>query len=305
MGFSLKHIRSFVATARAGQISRAAIDLNISQSAVTASVRQLEFLLGVELFERRPDGVALTRAGASFLPHAQSIVSAVNEALRVTTQAPKRIEGRVRVGLTYTVAGYFVAPLILRFQRLFPGVLIQMFETDRAEVERSLLDGKLEVALILTSNLANADALLHETLFRSQRRLWLPADHHLLQRETVTLAKVAEEPYIALTVDEAFQTALRYWSVTRYKPNVVFKTSSVEAVRTMVAGGMGVTILSDMVYRPWSLEGQRIETRDISDDVPSMDVGLTWKKTKSPKPEVEAFIEFIARNSRYITRTTH
>jgi DNA-binding transcriptional LysR family regulator len=64
---------------------------------------------------------------------------------------------------------------------------------------------------------------------------------------------VAEEPYIMLTVDEAAQTAMKYWSQSLYRPRVTLRTSSVEAVRSMVAGGEGVAILSDMVYRPWSL----------------------------------------------------
>ena len=57
--------------------------------------------------------------------------------------------------------------------------------------------------------------------------------------------------------------------------NIVFKTSSVEAIRTMVASGMGVTILSDLIYRPWSLEGDRIETRDITEGVPTVDVSIS------------------------------
>ena len=60
-----------------------------------------------------------------------------------------------------------------------------------------------------------------------------------------------------LTVDEADETSSRYWRPTGFARKPIFTTSSVEAVRSMVAAGMGVTILSDMVYRPWSLEGQR------------------------------------------------
>ena len=61
---------------------------------------------------------------------------------------------------------------------------------------------------------------------------------------------IAKAPYIALTVDGAWEFAQRYWENIPYRPNVVFKTSSVEAIRTMVASGMGVTILSDLIYRP-------------------------------------------------------
>lgn len=244
----------------------------------------------------------MTAAGARFLHHADNIISSVNEALRVPLEHAARPEGEVRVGLTYTVAGYFVAPLVLRFQRLFPSIAVQMVEGDRITIERELLRRKLDFGIILTSNLANAVGFEHETLFRSKRRLWLPADHHLLQAEHVSLKEVAEEPYIALTVDEAYQTALRYWHKTPYTPRVVFQTSSVEAVRTMVAGGMGVTILSDMVYRPWSLDGQRIETRDLA-GIPSMDVGVAWKKGSQQVPAAKAFLEYLIRNSQYPLQT--
>ena len=78
-----------------------------------------------------------------------------------------------------------------------------------------------------------------------------------------------------LTVDEAAYTALRYWNETPFKPDVRLRTSSVEAVRSMVANGSGVAVLSDMVYRPWSLEGRRIETIQLKDPIPPMNVGTS------------------------------
>ena len=57
----------------------------------------------------------------------------------------------------------------------------------------------------------------------------------------------------------------------------------------MVAAGMGVTILSDMVYRPWSLDGQRIDKRALAEEVPTMDAGLAWKRDLVASPAVRAF----------------
>ncbi|EPN66140.1 LysR family transcriptional regulator, partial [Pseudomonas syringae pv. actinidiae ICMP 19096] len=71
--------------------------------------------------------------------------------------------------------------------------------------------------------------------------------HPLCQRASVSLADVAREPYILLTVDEAEQSAMRYWELAGQHPNVRVRTSSVEAVRSMVANGSGVAILSDLV----------------------------------------------------------
>jgi DNA-binding transcriptional LysR family regulator len=60
----------------------------------------------------------------------------------------------------------------------------------------------------------------------------------------------------------------------------------------MVAVGSGVTILSDLVYRPWSLEGDRIEAHEIIDDVPTMDIGLAWSKDRKHSKCARSFIEF-------------
>jgi DNA-binding transcriptional LysR family regulator len=62
----------------------------------------------------------------------------------------------------------------------------------------------------------------------------------------------------------------------------------VEAVRSLVANGQGITILSDMVYRPWSLEGRRIEIVQTDVDIPTMDVGLASNKTKVATPAMKA-----------------
>jgi DNA-binding transcriptional LysR family regulator len=294
MSFSLKQIRYFIAAAETGQISHAAVALNVSQSAVTAAIQQLEGVLRTQLFQRRSNGVALTYDGSRFLQHARNVLAAVNEAMRVPSSATREIAGQIRLGVTYTVAGYFLPAHLARFQRSFPAITVEMQEAPRPAVERALVEGALDTAVILTSNLENVGAIDHETLIRSRRRLWLPSDHPLLKVERVSLAEVAREPYVALTVDEALDTAMRYWEPTPHRPRVIFATSSVEAVRSMVAAGMGLTILSDMVARPWSLEGQRIETRDLVDPVPTMDVGLAWPRGAQLTPAVRAFIDFMS-----------
>ena len=83
------------------------------------------------------------------------------------------------------------------------------------------------------------------------------------------------------------------WQRTPQVPNVILRTLSVEAVRSMVATGMGVTILSDMVYRPWSLEGDRIDVKTLDDEVHTMDVGLAWKSKARLSPAARAFCEFV------------
>ena len=303
MTFSLKHARYFVATARTGQVSRAAVELNVSQSAVTGAIHQLESLLGLQLFERRSSGMFLTVVGTRFLHHAEHIVAAVNEASRISADLPQSPSGRLNVGLTYTVSGYFAVPILFRMQRMFPKLQIDLREMDRTDVERGLVDGSLDLAIVLTANLKETTHVAYETLVRSQRRVWFSGDHPFAQQQSVSLAEVATQPYIGLTVDEAMKTQVSYWTAAGVKPNVIFETTSVEAVRTMVAAGMGVTVLSDLVYRPWSLDGQRIETCTLRDPVPAMDVGLAWSAARGLSEEAAIVSDFIRRNLPSDART--
>jgi DNA-binding transcriptional LysR family regulator len=294
MSLSVRQIRYFLAAAEKGQVSLAAAGLNVSQSTVTAALQQLELSLGVSLFRRLPSGVELTAEGSRFLTHARNVMAAVTAAQRAPLTEDRALRGIVRVAVTYTVAGYFLPPHYARFARAYPDIRVELTELPRPAIEQGLKDDAFDFAVMLVSNLQDTAALASEILFRSRRRLWLPVEHPLLSAESIGFEDVARAPYVMLTVDEANQTAARYWKPTGLKPNVIFITSSVEAVRSMVADGLGLTILSDMVYRPWSLEGQRIEQRNLASLVPTMDVGLAWRRKKKLGSAARAFADFLS-----------
>ncbi len=290
---TIRQIRYFIAVANLGQISRAALELNVSQSAVTTAVKQLEEIVGTPLLARHAGGVALTYEGNIFLDHARRILAAMEEAVRSPRRLRDDVKGTLRLAMTYTVAGYYIPTYIERFLRVFPGVDLQLTESSRTSIEDGLASGIFDLAVMLTSNIVDQEGITYETLLQSRRRLWLSSNHPLLELPSITLADVAAQPYIMLTVDEASNTAQRYWNRTNYRPHTIFRTSSVEAVRSMVASGMGVTILSDMIYRPWSLDGRRVEVISLADRIPTMDVGLAWATNVEQNTAVSAFREFM------------
>jgi DNA-binding transcriptional LysR family regulator len=274
---NLRHLKYFVATAETGQVSRAANALSISQSSVTGAIKELEQTLDTELFQRSSQGMELTDTGRKFLGSCKEILEKVEEA-RKLTRRQSELTGSISIAATYTVMGYFLPYHLNRLSQLHPGLNISMHELNRESIEEGLMSNRIDIAVALTSNMSNPD-LEAETLMRSPRRLWVPNGHRFARTGKATFREIAQEDYIMLTVDEAAHTTMKYWSTTNYMPKTKLRTSSVEAVRSMVANGQGVTILSDMVYRPWSLEGKRLET--VATDVltPSMDVGLAWSRT--------------------------
>jgi DNA-binding transcriptional LysR family regulator len=291
MRISLRHFRFFVAVAESGQVSKAAAALFTSQPAVTEAIKTLETDIGVKLFNRSPRGVTLTYEGAIFLQHAQSVLAAAADAMLAPQQVRHDMTGEFTLACTHTVAGYFVTPLLTRFRRIFPSIKIDLVERDRPEIERRIVSGEVDIAVCLLSPLQNLDQLETELLVSSKRRLWLPANHPLLERKRVTLRDIQSEPYVMLTIDDAEKTTRSYFEGAGCQPNVIFRTSSMEAIRSLVAEGYGITILSDMVYRPWSLDGARLAATSISDPVPSMDIGLAWNRQVGLKRDAKAFFD--------------
>ena len=291
---NLRHLKYFVATAESGQVSRAANALSISQSSVTGAIKELEAILGADLFVRSSQGMELTDSGREFLSASREILEKVDEAKKLTLRRSE-VSGQVTLAATYTVIGYFLPFHIDRIARLHPGLDIQINELNRESIEDGLLSNRFDMAVLLTSNLSNPE-LESETLMKSSRRLWVPQGHRFSQSGKASFAEIAEEDYIMLTVDEAAHTAMKYWSKTNYQPKTRLRTSSVEAVRSMVANGQGITILSDMVYRPWSLEGKRLETVSTDMDIPTMDVGIAWRKGTEFSPAVNLLVDYFKQS---------
>jgi DNA-binding transcriptional LysR family regulator len=148
----------------------------------------------------------------------------------------------------------------------------------------------LDVAVLLTSSVKDRMALHVETLLVSPYRLWLPLGHPLADQEAIALDQLAGQPLIQLMVDEIEESTRSLMQALEVRPEIAFRTRSVEAVRSLVATGAGLAILPSLVYRPWSLEGDRIEIRDVSGDLPSVQVGLAWRRGAPLPPPAHNFI---------------
>jgi DNA-binding transcriptional LysR family regulator len=278
MAFTLRQLQFFIAVAEQGTVSRAAQNLSISQSSVTEAIKELEQDLGVELFERHPRGLNITHKGHQFLRHATKILANVSDARRTFLDEPAMMGGRLQLGVTSLVAGYVLSDILARYRRAYPGVEVSAIEDNGDYLEHLLVGGKLDVAVMVTSNLRDRTALQSEILEVSAYRLWMPLGHPLSGADIIGIADIASEPLIMLTVDEIEENMGKLLAALGARPHVAFRTRSVEAVRSLVATGAGVALLPDLVYRPWSLEGDRIESRDVSGSLPVVQVGMVWRR---------------------------
>ncbi len=290
MAFTIRQLRYFIAAAESGTVSGAALALSISQSSVTEAIRDLEADLGVALFERHPRGLEITQKGHQFLRHAQGILSSIADARQAVVSDTEKLGGKLHVGVTSLVAGYVLSDILARFRRANPNVEVTALEDNGDYLEHLLIGGELDVAVMVTSALRDRMALQTEILEVSPYQLWLPNGHPLTGATSVAIEDLVGEPMIMLRLDEIEEATRVLLSALGALPRVAFRTRSGEAVRSLVATGAGIALLPELVYRRWSLEGDRIVSRDVSGKLPVVQVGVVWRKG-APLPE--AAREFI------------
>lgn len=301
--FTLKQFRYFLAVTESGSVASAARMISIAQSAVTKSIQELEDTLGTPLFERTPRGMVLTQAGHRFQASARKVISAVSEAGMIDRGREQQLTGSLSLGVTSLVAGYYLAELMARFQRSHPSVRINVIEDTPQFLEHLLINGEVDLAIMVTNALGDPQALVVEQLTSSPNRVWLASSHPLAERGELTLAECAATPQVVLEADRVEGVLRALWSRYGLHPDVVLRTSSLEAVRSLVGVGAGITILPDFLYRPWTLDADHVEVRSLRDAVPSIDVGLVWRRGTRTRDVVGEFIEVAREQSAAARRS--
>lgn len=304
MNFTLKQVQYFVATAEVLSINKASKELNRSQSAVTNAIGELESALDVKLFNRSHNGLSLTHEGHQFLISARQIMASVKNAINHLTQTKSEDEGHLVIGVTSLLAGYYVSEPLSRFSHQFPQVSVRLLEDEQRFIEHQLVNGEIDVGILMHRQLLEQDAFETETLVSSSLKVWLPVNHPLNEQDSISLSDLKDEPMISLTANQVDQVVGRVWR--RYNATVrpAFKTESVESLRNLVGVGLGLAIVPEFAYRPWTLDMQRIETRPIREELPTIDIGLVWRRGTHASWTIPEFIS-VVKDYEKITRKSN
>ena len=297
MNITFRQMRYFIAVAEIRSISGGAASVGISQSAVTDAIRFIEAELGCDMFARHARGVVPTREGQQFLRHARKIVDAMNDIRGGIGSDVARISGTLTVGATMTVSGYFLPDLLARYRHAFPAVAVTIVEERSDYVEHLLVNGELDLAILIVPGLTRPEALDHDVLLRSEMRVWMAPAHRLSHQDSFSVAELADEPLIDISREELQRVSQVVWERQPVHRRPAYRSASVEAIRGLVGTNAGLAILPDLLYRPWSLDGDRILAKRTRDPLPTFDIGLVWRRLSRQSEVAELFME-TARGKR-------
>jgi DNA-binding transcriptional LysR family regulator len=194
----VRHLRNFLAVAEELNFTRAAERLHLAQQALSRSIRQLELLVGAELFFRNTRTVELTEAGEILVPLAREAVNAVDVAAEAVRDLTRGLTGRLRVGLAAT-GGIAITPTLLRtFAARNPGVEMEVRHFDFSGPTGGIAEGVTDVAIVRPPFATAVEQLVIGT---ERRFVVLPADHRLGGCDSVPFHQLLEEPWMTADTD--------------------------------------------------------------------------------------------------------
>jgi DNA-binding transcriptional LysR family regulator len=261
---SLEQLRIFVAAAERQHMTRAAEALNLAQSAVSGAIASLEQRYGTKLFHRVGRGIALTEAGALFLPEAQAVLARAERAELVLSELGDLKRGTLTVQASQTIASYWLPRFLVRFRQSHPGVEIKLSIGNTAQVAAAVHEGTAELGFI--EGAINDPALVTEEVARDQLVILVSPEHPWAEAESLNLDQMADGPWVLREqgsgTRSAFEAAMSSFGVFSGSLNVLLELPSNEAVRAAVEAGLGATALSASVAAP-SLEAGLLQTIDL------------------------------------------
>lgn len=240
----LRQIRYFVRVVELGSMSRAALELDMVQSALSQQISRLEGELSTRLLQRSSKGVTPTEAGLAFFREAQLTLRHAEQAARAAQQA--RLSGSVSVGLAPTTAAVLGLPLLRAMRERYPDVRLHLVESMSGHVTTMLNARQLDLAVLFNTDPGrrwSVMPLLEEKLYyiraRSSVKGKLPAQ--------VRAASLKGEPLIMPTGGHGLRSALdAVFCRARIQPTVVAEIDSLTMLMDAVEAGLGGSL------QPWS-----------------------------------------------------
>jgi DNA-binding transcriptional LysR family regulator len=193
-----RHLEYFVAAAEELNFTHAADRLHVSQPPFSKQIHDLEGELGIELFERRRKGVALTPAGKSFLIDARRILEDCDASIRKAQRINRGEIGDLAIGYMSALTHDFLGKALEVWRLTSPGVVVDCIEMDSVSQERALLEGRIAVGILVPSDRPMLELLHVRFLIKYPVRLALPKSHPYANKPQIPLSLLKEEPFIGL-----------------------------------------------------------------------------------------------------------
>lgn len=274
MSIEIRHLRAFVAVAEDLNFRRAAERLNLAQPALSRTIRDMESLMGVTLFERSTRSVKLTPTGTSFLAEAREMLEHLTAAIRNAQRFESGELGTLNVGFNDFAINDALPPIIMRFRSRYPDISVNLRSMSSPEMADAIRKRRLDIGFLTGAHLVGG--LSHQVLRKERLVCLLPKGHRLANQKSIAIASLANEPFVT-GASAGWQSFLdvvnAYCMAAGFLPRVAQEASHSDSIVNLVAAGMGVSIYIDA---GWVKERRDVVMRPLAEKPPIVVSVAAW-----------------------------
>ena len=292
---TLTELRYIVAVARERHFGRAAQSCFVAQPTLSVAVRKLEEELGVVLFERGTGEVTVTPIGQGIVEQAQRVLEEAARIKELAVVGRDPLAGTLRLGAIYTVGPYLLPKLIPILRRNAPAMQLLIQENFTHRLAESLRHGEVDVIVIALP--FDESGVETRPVYDEPFLVAIPKGHRWEKKKTVSGDELAKESLLLLGTGHCFRDHVLDICASVARKSGLQKTvegGSLETIRHMVAGGVGVTVLpSTSVGTGAGGGGDLIRIRPFARPAPQRRIAIAWRKS-FPRPQaIEAIRQAI------------
>ena len=285
MDVSILKYMAFVKTVEYGSFTKAGEALGYTQSGISRMIRDLENEWNIVLLERSRAGVRLTSDGTKLLPYAVSLCSEYEKLQAQVNDINGLKSGIIRIGTFSSVATHRLPDMIREFHKDYPDIEYELLLGDYTEIEDWIAEGRVDCGFVRLPTRPE-----FETIFLEQDRLLavLPEGHPLADCETVPVEALCDDPFMLLEKGAKAEVS-EIFERNGLAPRVQFTTWDDYAIMSMVEGGLGISILPELILKR---SPYRILTKELNPPA-YRQIALAMKSLVGVSAALRRFLEYL------------
>jgi DNA-binding transcriptional LysR family regulator len=283
----LKRLYYFTKLAEMGNFTKAADQLNIAQSALSISIQKLERQLELKLINRADRKMTLTEDGKVLLRHAKLILENVTQAEKELMELKGLESGIINFGVSAMLGSYYLPDVLAQFKQNYPGIQINIHEAGTATLEKMLMNGQLDLALIRTDRCH--EQVRYVTLTKQQIAACVPKSHPFAKRKHITLKQFCAQPLVLFS-DGYFlrESVSAYCQQHKITPDIRFETNLIELLKSLVRKEIGISTCLPMILQ----NDDTLVSLPFEPAIP-LHLGLGWKSNHYLSVSSQALVKFL------------
>lgn len=266
----------------------------VTQSTLSAGIRELEDILQAKVAERTNRSVIITPLGERLTAMARDLLRGAEEMMDLARSASAPMTGPLRLGVIPTVGPYLLPAVLPDIHRNFPGLELYLREDYTDRLLERLLDGRLDLLLLALPY--EMDGVETELLFEEGFVLACPTGHPLAEEVSVDTDAFAEQPLLLLEEGHCLRRhALEACSLAGRFKRKNYEASSMQTLVQMVSLGMGITLLPQMAVDADITSGLDITLVPLKEDIGTRQIGLVWRKSSARESEFKTLGDLLIK----------